>query len=95
MTITGIISAILVGLVIGALGRLVVPGRQRIPIWLTIAIGIVAAFLGSFVAGAFGSANAHGGFPWVLLILQVVIAAIGVSIAAAAYGARKRGVLRR
>jgi uncharacterized membrane protein YeaQ/YmgE (transglycosylase-associated protein family) len=94
MTITGIISAILVGLVIGALGRLVVPGRQRIPIWLTIVIGIVAAFLGSFVAGAFGYANANGGFPWVLLILQVVIAAIGVSIAAAAYGGRKRGVSR-
>jgi uncharacterized membrane protein YeaQ/YmgE (transglycosylase-associated protein family) len=35
MTITGIISAIIIGLIIGALGRLVVPGRQPIPIWLT------------------------------------------------------------
>ena len=43
MTITGIISAIIIGLIIGALGRLVVPGRQPIPIWLTIVIGIVAA----------------------------------------------------
>jgi len=33
MTITGIISAILIGLVIGVLGRLVVPGKQHIPIW--------------------------------------------------------------
>ena len=95
MTITGIISAILVGLVIGALGRLVVPGRQHIPIWLTIVIGIVAAFVGSFVAGALGYANANGGFPWILLIIQVVIAAIGVAIASAAYGRRRRGVLRR
>ena len=44
MTVAGIISAILVGLVIGALGRLVVPGRQAIPIWLTIIVGIIAAF---------------------------------------------------
>lgn len=95
MTITGIISAILVGLVIGVLGRLVAPGRQSIPIWLTIVIGIVAAFVGSFVAGAFGYSNANGGFPWILLIIQVVIAAIGVSIAAAAYGRRRRGLLRR
>ena len=42
MTVTGIITAIIVGLVIGALGRLVVPGKQNIPIWLTIVIGIVA-----------------------------------------------------
>jgi uncharacterized membrane protein YeaQ/YmgE (transglycosylase-associated protein family) len=95
MTITGIISAILVGLVIGALGRLVVPGRQHIPIWLTIVIGIVAAFIGTFIAGLLGYANANGGFPWLLFILQVVVAAVGVVIASAAYGRRKRGLLRR
>jgi uncharacterized membrane protein YeaQ/YmgE (transglycosylase-associated protein family) len=63
---------------------------------LTIVIGIVAAFVGSFVAGALGYANANGGFPWILLIIQVVIiAAIGVAIAAGAYGRRRRGLLRR
>ncbi len=35
-----IISAIVVGLIIGALGRLVLPGRQDTPIWLTILIGM-------------------------------------------------------
>jgi uncharacterized membrane protein YeaQ/YmgE (transglycosylase-associated protein family) len=63
MTVTGIISAIIVGLIIGALGRLVVPGRQPIPIWLTIVIGIVAAFIGSFIAGALGYANSNGRHP--------------------------------
>jgi uncharacterized membrane protein YeaQ/YmgE (transglycosylase-associated protein family) len=47
-----IISAIIVGLIIGALGRLVLPGRQDIPIWLTILIGIVAALIGSLIASA-------------------------------------------
>ncbi|MFR9805942.1 GlsB/YeaQ/YmgE family stress response membrane protein [Pseudonocardia sp. RS010] len=96
MTITGIISAIVIGLVIGALGRLVVPGKQRIPIWLTILIGIVAAFVGSFIAGAFGYSNAGGGFPWVLFLIQIAVAAVGVAIAAGAYdGRRRRGLLRR
>ncbi len=88
MTITGVISAIIIGAIIGALGRLVVPGKQHIPIWLTIVIGIVAAFIGGFVAGALGYANSNGGFPWILLLIQVVIAAIGVAIVAGAYGRR-------
>lgn len=91
MTIGGIISAIIVGLIIGALGRLVVPGKQAIPIWLTIVIGIIAAFVGGFIAVAFGYANAGGGIPWILIILQVAVAAIGVSIAAGAYARRGIG----
>ncbi|MBN9101210.1 MULTISPECIES: GlsB/YeaQ/YmgE family stress response membrane protein [unclassified Pseudonocardia] len=90
MTITGIISAIIIGAIIGLLGRLVVPGKQHIPIWLTIVIGIVAAFIGGFIAGALGYGNSNGGFPWILLLIQVVIAAIGVAIVAGAYG--RRGV---
>jgi uncharacterized membrane protein YeaQ/YmgE (transglycosylase-associated protein family) len=92
MTITGIISAIIIGLVIGALGRLVVPGKQAIPIWLTIIIGIIAAFIGAAIAQAIGYSNANGGIPWIEIIIQVIIAAIGVSIAAGAYA--RRGIPR-
>jgi uncharacterized membrane protein YeaQ/YmgE (transglycosylase-associated protein family) len=91
MTITGIISAIIVGLIIGALGRLVVPGKQAIPIWLTIIIGIIASFIGGYIALAFGYRNANGGIPWIVIILQVIVAAIGVSIAAGAYARRGIG----
>jgi uncharacterized membrane protein YeaQ/YmgE (transglycosylase-associated protein family) len=92
MTITGIISAIIIGLIIGALGRLVVPGKQSIPLWLTIIIGIISAFIGAAIASAIGYANANGGIPWIEIIIQVVIAAIGVSIAAGAYA--RRGISR-
>ncbi|MCE0761449.1 GlsB/YeaQ/YmgE family stress response membrane protein [Pseudonocardia kujensis] len=92
MTITGIISAIIVGLIIGALGRLVVPGRQPIPIWLTLIIGIVAAFIGGFIASALGYGNANGGIPWILILIQVIVAAILVVITANLYG--RRGVRR-
>ena len=60
MTVTGIISAIEVGLIIGALGRLVVPGKQNSPIWLTIVVGIGAALSGPIDARVRGGANTRG-----------------------------------
>ena len=47
-----------------------------------------AAFIGAFIAGAFGYSNAGGGIPWILLIIQIVVAAIGVAIVAGVYGRR-------
>lgn len=91
MTVTGIISAIVVGLIIGALGRLVVPGKQNIPIWLTIIVGIVAALIGTALARLLGVADTRG-FDWIELIIQVVLAAGGVILAANVYS--RRGVQR-
>ncbi|GIG88120.1 GlsB/YeaQ/YmgE family stress response membrane protein [Plantactinospora endophytica] len=88
MEISGIFTALVIGLVIGALGRLVVPGKQSIPIWLTLVIGILAALLGTIVAGAFGVAETSGP-DWIELVLQVAFAAVGVSVAAGAYGRRR------
>jgi uncharacterized membrane protein YeaQ/YmgE (transglycosylase-associated protein family) len=88
VTVTGIITAIVVGAIIGALGRLVVPGRQPIPIWLTIVIGIVAAFIGTFIARAIGIPTATSGIDWLELIVQVVVAAIGVVLVSNIYGRR-------
>src|SRR4051812_4980808 len=36
MTITGVITAILIGIVVGVLGRLVVPGKQHISVLVTV-----------------------------------------------------------
>ncbi|MFJ6194806.1 GlsB/YeaQ/YmgE family stress response membrane protein [Micromonospora sp. NPDC092111] len=88
MEVTGFFTAIVIGLIIGALGRLVVPGKQDIPIWLTLVIGVVAAVLGTVVAAAFGVADTAG-IDWIELFIQVVFAAIGVSLAAGAYGRRR------
>jgi len=87
--VTGFFTAILIGLLIGALGRLVVPGRQNIPIWLTLLIGVLAAILGTFVAGALG-VDDTAGVDWIELIIQVAFAAVGVSLAAGRYGRRRR-----
>ncbi|MGA3486901.1 GlsB/YeaQ/YmgE family stress response membrane protein [Micromonosporaceae bacterium DT55] len=88
MEIGGFFTAIIIGLIIGALGRLVVPGKQSIPIWLTLLIGIVAALLGTVVAGLLGVDDTRG-IDWIELLIQVVFAAIGVALAAGAYGRRR------
>ena len=94
MTVTGIITALIVGLIIGALGRLVVPGRQPIPIWLTIVVGIVAAFIGTLLARALGIPTATNGIDWLELLVQVIVAAIGVVVVANLYTRRGRSSLR-
>jgi len=65
-----IISVIISGLVIGALGRLAIPGPNPMSIGLTIAIGIGGSILGGIV-GALLSAG------WLLtVILEVAAAAL-------------------
>jgi uncharacterized membrane protein YeaQ/YmgE (transglycosylase-associated protein family) len=91
MTVTGIITALIVGLIIGALGRLVVPGKQNIPLWLTLVIGVVAALLGTVIARATGVADTKG-FDWIELLFQIVLAAIGVALVAGM--SSRRGVTR-
>ncbi len=71
MTVGGIFTAILAGIVIGALGRLIVPGRQAIGWILTFALGLVGAVLGGFLAGGMDV-----DVWWQVLIFQVVVAAI-------------------
>jgi uncharacterized membrane protein YeaQ/YmgE (transglycosylase-associated protein family) len=80
--------ALIVGLIIGALGRLVVPGKQNIPIWLTMVIGVVAALLGTVIARAVGVSDTKG-VDWIELLFQVVLAAIGVALVAGV-GSRRR-----
>ncbi|HEV7931489.1 MAG TPA: GlsB/YeaQ/YmgE family stress response membrane protein [Actinomadura sp.] len=88
MEITGIITALVIGLIIGALGRLALPGRQSIPIWLTIAIGIVAALIGTAIAGRLGIADTKG-VDWGELAIQIGLAALGVAAAVGLYARRR------
>ncbi len=87
MTVAGIISAIIVGLIIGALGRLVLPGRQSIPIWLTSVVGIVAAIIGTAIAQAVGVAVTSG-IDWIELLFQIGLAALGVFLVSGMRGRR-------
>ena len=94
MTITGIITAILIGIVVGVLGRLVVPGKQHISVIVTILVGI-AAFLGTALARAIGIPTATNGIDWLELLVQVIVAALGVALVSGITGRRRSGLLRR
>ncbi len=83
--ISSIISAIVIGAIIGVLGRLVVRGRQNLSIIATIGIGIVAALIGTAIAGALGVSDTSG-IDWIELAIQVALAAVGVSVFAGTRG---------
>jgi uncharacterized membrane protein YeaQ/YmgE (transglycosylase-associated protein family) len=84
-----IIGAIVIGLILGVLARLILPGKQNIPLWLTILVGIVAAYVGTWIARALGFAETPG-FDWWEHIVQLIVALIAVGAVAGIYG--KRGV---
>jgi uncharacterized membrane protein YeaQ/YmgE (transglycosylase-associated protein family) len=81
MTIGGILTALIFGAIIGAIGRLIVPGKQNMPIWLTIVVGIVAAFAGTGLAHLFDLKTSGWNF-WETLF-QIAFAVIGVYLVAA------------
>ncbi|GAA2827380.1 GlsB/YeaQ/YmgE family stress response membrane protein [Nonomuraea rubra] len=81
MTIESILGAIVIGAVIGAIGRLLLPGRQAIGWILTIVVGIVAALLGTLLAQVLGVQTTPG-IDWIELVMQVVLAIVGVGLVA-------------
>jgi uncharacterized membrane protein YeaQ/YmgE (transglycosylase-associated protein family) len=64
----------LTGLIIGALGRLVIPGRHDISLLATVLIGIGASLLGGVLANLFDV----GWF--IQFLVAVVLAAVGVTL---------------
>ena len=63
--------------------------HQDMSIWLTIAIGIVAALIGSLIASALGVGETRG-IDWIKLIIQVALAAAGVALVAGRYASGTR-----
>jgi uncharacterized membrane protein YeaQ/YmgE (transglycosylase-associated protein family) len=85
VTIESILGALIIGLVLGLLGKLFAPGKQNIPIWLTLLVGIAAAFIGSWIARLLGVQDTPG-IDWIEVIVQIIVAAVGVSLVAGVYG---------
>jgi uncharacterized membrane protein YeaQ/YmgE (transglycosylase-associated protein family) len=79
MTATGIIMAIVIGAIVGALARFVLPGRQAIGILLTIVIGILGALIGTWLAQQVGVATTDG-IDWIEILFQIGVAAVGIAL---------------
>lgn len=72
-----IIGGLVAGVIIGPLGRLVLPGKQNISIWMTIVVGAVGAIVGGFIAQALGVGETDG-IDWIKLGIQVAVAALSI-----------------
>lgn len=53
-----VVSLLVSGLIIGVLARFAVPGKDPLPIWQTILLGIAGSLLGGLVAGLVGAIDA-------------------------------------
>ncbi|MDO4783887.1 MAG: hypothetical protein Q3997_02205 [Propionibacteriaceae bacterium] len=77
MNPAGLIGSLIIGLIVGALGRWLAPGKRDFSIVATIIIGVISAMLTTWLLGfAFGYNNANGGIPWIGLAISAVVAAL-------------------
>ncbi|AXO38357.1 hypothetical protein ACGF5H_21665 [Micromonospora chalcea] len=84
MTGSTLVGALVVGLAVGGVGRLVVPGRKAVPVWLTLALGVAAALLGAIVVGLVDRRPDTS--PLLSLMTQTAFAAVAVVLAVVAAG---------
>jgi uncharacterized membrane protein YeaQ/YmgE (transglycosylase-associated protein family) len=75
-----IISIIVIGLIAGALARLIVPGRQSMSIGMTLLLGIVGSFVGGFLGKLLFGADAGDGFLQPAGIIGSILGAIIVLV---------------
>ncbi len=94
MTLAAIIAWLITGLVIGAVAHLLVPGRQRIGILLTVLIGIAGALVGGVVTAAIlGPGHLVISFVVALIVAALLISAVSHP-RSRLYHRRRRGILR-
>ena len=79
-----IIWIVIVGAILGFLAKLLLPGKQAIPIWLTILCGMIGALLGNFLASGIGVRHTSG-IDWIRHLLQLVGALVVVAAGSAFY----------
>jgi uncharacterized membrane protein YeaQ/YmgE (transglycosylase-associated protein family) len=75
-----IIGAVVVGLIVGALARLIMPGKQNIGVIMTVLLGALGSFLGTWITYQLGYSNSNGGFQIIPFLVGIVIAVVLIAI---------------
>lgn len=88
MIVESILGTLLVGLIIGALARLAVPGTGGLGCLATVAVGVGGAFLGQLLATALGFGVTDEG--WLGLLFSVLGAILILLVLQAIAGRRRR-----
>lgn len=82
--------AIIVGLVLGLLAKAILPGKQAIPLWLTVILGTLGGILGNAVSTWIGVDDTKG-IDWIRHLLQLAGAVLLVALGAPLFQSMKRG----
>ncbi|MFD5835335.1 GlsB/YeaQ/YmgE family stress response membrane protein [Streptomyces collinus] len=85
----GWLWAIIVGLVLGLIAKAIIPGKQHLPLWLTVILGMIGGIAGNAIARAAG-VEATSGIDWWRHIFQLVMAIILVGLGDRAWTAARR-----
>lgn len=78
--LTTIIVTVILGAIIGALARFVLPGKQNISTLVTVILGILGALIGSWLWTGVLNKGDTSGIDWIALLLGVVVAAVLIVI---------------
>ncbi|CAL9405310.1 MULTISPECIES: GlsB/YeaQ/YmgE family stress response membrane protein [Streptomyces] len=84
----GWLWAIIVGLVLGLIAKAIIPGKQHVPLWLTVILGMIGAIAGNAIARAAG-VDATSGIDWWRHVFQLVMAIILVGLGDRAWTATR------
>jgi uncharacterized membrane protein YeaQ/YmgE (transglycosylase-associated protein family) len=88
-----IIGLIVVGLIIGALARLIKPGRQSMSVFMTLALGVVGAIIGGLIGHLFNKNTSIWELNVVGFIIAVIAAVLLIGVAEGLSG-RNKGAVR-
>ncbi|WP_325548482.1 GlsB/YeaQ/YmgE family stress response membrane protein [Flexivirga sp.] len=84
-----VISLVIIGLIAGAVARLLVPGRQHIGILATIVLGIIGSFIGGFLGYLIFHKDSQNGFFQPSGIIGSIIGAVIALLIYLSVGSRR------
>jgi uncharacterized membrane protein YeaQ/YmgE (transglycosylase-associated protein family) len=87
-----ILGLIVVGLIIGALARLIKPGKQRLSILGTLLLGIVGAIIGGVIGGLFNDRTNIFELNFLGFVIAVIAAVLLIGVAEGLSGRNRRAV---
>jgi uncharacterized membrane protein YeaQ/YmgE (transglycosylase-associated protein family) len=83
-----IVGAIFIGLIVGALARLILPGKQNIGAIMTILLGAAGSFIGSWVTYRLAYATDNGRFELTAFLIGIIVAIVLIAIYVGVTGRR-------
>jgi len=87
-----ILSLLIIGLIAGAIARLLIPGRQNMSVGMTLVLGLIGSFVGGFLGYLLFHKDAQDGFLQPAGIIGSIIGAVIVLLIYLAVSSRRSTV---